>query len=130
MSHRETKISLGRKISDVCAFCQTLAAFTATSYSFDTHNASTVWNLMDLSTGEVSLLYNGSEVSEMIWIGPTDTSVLYVNGTNSEIDGGVELWVSDTSSFDEGYSFTPREDPTSDNPPGTKWLPFQRPYLA
>lgn len=39
----------------------------------------------------------------MIWIGPTDTSVLYVNGTNSEVDGGVELWVSDTSSFEDGY---------------------------
>ena len=80
---------------------KTLAAFTSTTYSFETHNESTVWNLMDLSTGQVSLLYNGSEISEMIWIGPTDTSVLYVNGTNSEVDGGVELWVSDTSSFEQ-----------------------------
>jgi hypothetical protein len=39
----------------------------------------------------------------MIWIGPTDTSVLYVNGTNSAVDGSVELWASDTSSFDKGY---------------------------
>jgi hypothetical protein len=81
---------------------KTLAAFTSTGYSFETHKTSTVWNLMDLSTGEISLLYNGSEISEMIWIGPTDTSVLYVNGTNGEVNGGVELWVSDTSSFEQG----------------------------
>jgi len=58
---------------------------------------------MDLNTGEISLLYNGSDISEMIWIGARDTSVLYVNGTNSDVEGGVELWVSDTSSFDQGY---------------------------
>lgn len=81
---------------------KTLAAFTATTYSFETHNASTVWNLMDLASGDISLLYNGSEISEMIWIGPTDTSILYVNSTNSEVDGGVELWASDTTSFDQG----------------------------
>ena len=57
---------------------------------------------MDLASGDISLLHNGSEVSEMIWMGATDTSVLYVNGTNGEIDGGVELWASDTSSFDRG----------------------------
>lgn len=89
-------------IIDAFHLYQDLAAFTATSYSFDTHKASTVWNLMDLKTGEVSLLYNGSEVAEMVWIGPTNTSVLYVNGTNREVDGGVELWVSDTSLFDKG----------------------------
>jgi hypothetical protein len=59
---------------------------------------------MDLNTGEISLLYNGSEISEMIWIGARDTSVLYVNGTNREVEGGVELWVSDTSNFDQGYA--------------------------
>lgn len=98
------RISTGSLGSNRSILCQTLAAFTSTSYSFDTHNTSTSWNLLDLNTGDISLLYNGSEISEMIWIGPTDTSVLYVNGTNSEVDGGVELWVSDTSSFDQGYS--------------------------
>jgi hypothetical protein len=58
---------------------------------------------MDLTTGDVSPLYNGSDISEMIWIGPTDTSVLYVNSSNSETDGSIELWVSDTSAFENGY---------------------------
>lgn len=62
---------------------------------------------MDLKTGELSPLYNGSEISEMIWIGPTNTSVLYVNSTNSEVDGSVELWASDTSSFDKRYGNGP-----------------------
>jgi hypothetical protein len=57
---------------------------------------------MNLKTGKVSLLHNGSDVSEMIWIGPKDTSVMYVNGSNSDVEGGVELWVSDTSAFDQG----------------------------
>ncbi len=87
---------------------------------------------MDLGTGEVSLLYNGSEISEMIWIGPTETSVLYVNGTNSEVDGGVELWVSDTSSFDQGYDSNRivRHDATSNTTSDTKLRQFQRLWLA
>ena len=55
---------------------------------------------MNLTSGEVSLLFNGSDISEMIWIGPTDTSVIYVNGTNEEEDGGISLYAADVTAFD------------------------------
>ena len=80
---------------------QEWAAFTSTNYSFETHESQTVWNLLNLTSGEVSLLYNGSEISEMVWVGPTDTSVLYVNGTNEEEDGGVSLYAGDVTAIDE-----------------------------
>jgi len=59
---------------------------------------------MDLKTGQVSVLTNDSNVSEIIWLGSKDTSVLYVNGTNAEVNGGVEIWVSDIGDFTNGYA--------------------------
>ena len=75
--------------------------FSSTNYSWETHESQIVWNLLNLTSGEVSLLYDGSEISEMVWIGPTNTSVLYVNGTNEEEDGGVSLYAGDVTAIDE-----------------------------
>lgn len=55
---------------------------------------------MNLTSGEVSLLFNGSDISEMVWIGPTDTSVIYVNGTNAEEDGGISLYAADVTAIE------------------------------
>lgn len=44
-------------------------------------------------------LTNDSNVSELTWLGATDSGLLYINGTNAEIPGGTEIWVSDTSDF-------------------------------
>jgi hypothetical protein len=35
----------------------------------------------------------------MIWIGATDTSVIYVNGTNDEENGGISLYAADVKAF-------------------------------
>jgi hypothetical protein len=59
------------------------------------------WELLDLKSGQISLLANDSNVSEIIWLGQ-GTSVLYVNGTNAEVPGGAELWISDTREFANG----------------------------
>jgi hypothetical protein len=74
---------------------------SSTNYSWETHETQTTWNLLNLTSGEVSLLYNGSEISEFFWIGSTDTSVLYVNGTNDEEDGGISLYAGDVTAIDE-----------------------------
>ena len=50
---------------------------------------------MRLSTGEVTELPFSDEVSEIVWVGPTNTSVLYINGTNEEIPGGITLYTAD-----------------------------------
>lgn len=54
---------------------------------------------MDLESGRITLLTNDSNVSEMIWLGSSNSALLYINGTNADIPGGVELWVSDTADF-------------------------------
>ncbi|GAB7364762.1 hypothetical protein MBLNU230_g5560t1 [Neophaeotheca triangularis] len=71
------------------------AVYSSSNYSFDTHESSTSWHLMKLPSGEISDLPFGADVAEMLWLGPTDTSVIYVNGTNEQIPGGVSMWSAD-----------------------------------
>ncbi|PWY68629.1 dipeptidyl peptidase V [Aspergillus heteromorphus CBS 117.55] len=77
--------------------------FSTSQYSFDTHSSHTWWSLIDLKSGEISTLTNDSHVSEVIWLGSDASTVLYINNTNAQIPGAVELWISDTSSFANGY---------------------------
>ncbi|KAJ5750545.1 hypothetical protein N7533_007573 [Penicillium manginii] len=76
-----------------------VALFSTAQYSFDTHSSSAWWSLIDLKSGKVSQLTNDSNVSELTWLGPTDSSLLYINGTNADVPGGVELWIADSSDF-------------------------------
>ncbi|CAG8389614.1 unnamed protein product [Penicillium salamii] len=76
-----------------------VALFSTSEYSWETHATSSWWSLLDLKTGKVTQLTNDSNVSELIWSGSSDSGLLYINGTNAEIPGGVEIWASDTSSF-------------------------------
>ncbi|OQE19643.1 hypothetical protein PENFLA_c018G09782 [Penicillium flavigenum] len=76
-----------------------VALFSTSEYSFETHATSSWWSLLDLETGKVTQLTNDSNVSELTWLGSTDSGLLYINGTNAEIPGGTEIWVSDTSDF-------------------------------
>lgn len=71
------------------------AVYTSTNYSFEEHEASTSWKLIHIPTGEITNLPWGSDVSEAVWVGSTDTSVLYINGTNDEVPGGVTLYTTD-----------------------------------
>ena len=50
---------------------------------------------MRLSIGEITDLPWSDDVSESVWVGPTDTSVLYLNGTNDDVPGGVTLYTAD-----------------------------------
>ncbi|KAF2752906.1 alpha/beta-hydrolase [Pseudovirgaria hyperparasitica] len=72
-----------------------LAVFTSTTYDWAEHEPSTTWNLLHVATGNISELPWGSEVSEVLWIGPTDTSVIYINRTNDEVSGGISIWSAD-----------------------------------
>lgn len=73
----------------------TWALYSSTNYSWEEHESSTAWKLMRLETGEISDLPWNSSVSEVVWVGPTNTSVLYVNGTNDDVPGGVTLYTAD-----------------------------------
>lgn len=58
---------------------------------------------MDLKSGNPTQLTNDSNVSEMIWLRSSDSGLLYINSTNADTPGGVELWVSDTADFVKSY---------------------------
>lgn len=75
------------------------AIFSTSSYSFEEHESTSQWKLMNLQTAVVSDLPAawGDEVSEIVWVGDTPTSVLYINGTNEEVAGGVTLWTADVA---------------------------------
>lgn len=55
---------------------------------------------MNLTSGAVSLLHSGGDIAEMVWVGASSTSVIYVNGTNEEDDGGVSLYSADVTAID------------------------------
>ncbi|KAJ5295378.1 hypothetical protein N7508_010199 [Penicillium antarcticum] len=76
-----------------------VALFSTSQYSFESHKTSSWWSLLDLESGKITQLTNDSNVSELIWLGSTDSGLLYINGTNADIPGGAEVWVSDTSDF-------------------------------
>ncbi|EHY59605.1 Dipeptidyl-peptidase 5 [Exophiala dermatitidis] len=80
-----------------------IGVFSATTYSWDLHKTHTVWNTLNLTSGEISLLYNGSEISEIVWVGPNDTSILYINGTNEEDNGGISIYGADITAIDQAY---------------------------
>ncbi|KAM0710499.1 hypothetical protein Q7P35_002862 [Cladosporium inversicolor] len=71
------------------------AVYTSTNYSFAEAASSTTWKLLNIKTGDISDLPFTSDVSEIAWVGSTNTSVLYLNGTNDEVPGGVTLWTTD-----------------------------------
>jgi hypothetical protein len=50
---------------------------------------------LNIPSGNITEAPFSSEVSEVVWIGDTDTSILYINGTNEDIVGGVSLYTAD-----------------------------------
>lgn len=76
---------------------------SASNYSFDEHASAASWYLVNIDSGEVSFLVDGSEISEIMWTGSENasTAVIYVNGTNAEGDGGVSLYSADVTSIDD-----------------------------
>jgi hypothetical protein len=53
-------------------------------------------NLIDLTTGAITESgLNASEINEVAWIPGSETGIIYINGTNEEIPGGVTIWVGD-----------------------------------
>ncbi|KAF1956044.1 hypothetical protein CC80DRAFT_414931 [Byssothecium circinans] len=74
----------------------TVALISTSQYSFDTHKSTSTWSLLDLNTGNITDSgFSPSEVNEIVWLPGTETGIIYINGTNDDIPGGVTLWVGD-----------------------------------
>jgi dipeptidyl aminopeptidase/acylaminoacyl peptidase len=71
--------------------------FSYSQYSFEEHgSAGSGMNLIDLTTGAITESgLNASEINEVAWIPGSETGIIYINGTNEEIPGGVTIWVGD-----------------------------------
>lgn len=80
---------------------QEFALFSASNYSFETKETSTVWNRLDLETGDISLWYSGADIAELVFAGPESSSIVYLNATNEEDNGGVSLYSADVSSIED-----------------------------
>ncbi|CAI6086719.1 unnamed protein product [Clonostachys chloroleuca] len=75
------------------------ALFTSTNYSWDAGKSKSVWNVLNLTTGDISVWGPASEISEIVFVGSKPTSILYLNGSNANGDG-VSLYTSDVASPD------------------------------
>jgi dipeptidyl aminopeptidase/acylaminoacyl peptidase len=73
------------------------ALFSSTSYNWTTAKATTGWYFLDVESGNTTKAPFGSEVSEVVWIGETEDSILYLNSSNEAIPGGVALYTADLS---------------------------------
>jgi hypothetical protein len=82
---------------------QDKALFSETKYNWTTAKAATAWYFLDTTSGNVTKAPFGSAVSEVIWVGDSQDSILYLNGTNEKIPGGVTLYTADLSAS----TFTP-----------------------
>ncbi|KAF8540673.1 dipeptidyl aminopeptidase [Trichophaea hybrida] len=78
-----------------------LALFPTDLYSFETHTKSTQFELLDIATGKTTVLTDDDNVTRMIWV--DDTTVIYINSTNSDIPGGYELWIAPVDNFASRY---------------------------
>jgi hypothetical protein len=73
------------------------ALFSSTSYNWTAAKATTGWYFIDVESGETTEAPFNSEVSEVVWIGETEDSILYLNSSNDQIPGGVTLYTADLS---------------------------------
>ncbi|KAL9025215.1 MAG: hypothetical protein Q9196_005922 [Gyalolechia fulgens] len=75
------------------------AIYTSTNYSFEDHESTTIWEQLNLRSGHVSTWSTDSNISEVVFVGPTNTSILYINATNEEGDGGISLYTADAANL-------------------------------
>lgn len=55
--------------------------------------------MIDLQSGKTTTLTDDSDIEEIIWLGSDNSTLLYINSTNAQVPGGVELWIADSSDF-------------------------------
>jgi dipeptidyl aminopeptidase/acylaminoacyl peptidase len=83
--------------------------FSETKYNWTTAKSTSTWYFLDTATGNTTKAPFGSAVSEVVWVGDSDDSILYINSTNDNIPGGVTLYTADLSAatFEPYATITP-----------------------
>lgn len=75
--------------------------FTSSSYSFETKKGKTIWNILDLKSGDISLWSDSADISEVVFVGDSPSSIIYLNSTNEQGDGGISLYAADASCIED-----------------------------
>ena len=75
----EVMLSAPRRSSAVPNSEGTLALFTVTTYSFETHSKSSEIRVLDLKSGQSKVLSNDLGASEPVWLGEEDL-ILWLKG--------------------------------------------------
>lgn len=78
---------------------QTLALFHSSTYSFEDHIKTSTWNLLNLNTGETTVIFDNDAVQEVVWL--NDNSIIYINGTSPGVKGGSGLWITQALNTDK-----------------------------
>jgi hypothetical protein len=58
------------------------ALYSSDAYSFDDGSETIKWWLMNIKSGEITKAPLEDDVNEAVWVGDTDTSILYVSSKN------------------------------------------------
>jgi hypothetical protein len=72
---------------------------------------------LDLEIGHVSVWYEGSDISEVVFVGPNATSLIYINSTNAEGDGDISLYHADAASLERAVLISSLPAPTEASRP-------------
>ncbi|OAK94225.1 alpha/beta-hydrolase [Phaeosphaeriaceae sp. SRC1lsM3a] len=80
------------------------ALFSEAKYNWTSAKTTTTWYFLDTKTGNTTKAPFNSAVSEVVWVGDSEDSILYINSTNEQIPGGVTLYTADLGA----EKFTPK----------------------
>lgn len=74
------------------------ALFSVSQYSFEKHRSSSKLQLLDVQSGAIKDSgLNTSEINEVVWLPGSKTGIVYINGTNEDVPGGVTIWIGDVA---------------------------------
>lgn len=93
----EVLLSAPRRSAAIPNAAGTLALFTVSTYSFETHEKTSEIRVLDLATGSSKLLSNDSKARSPIWLVENDL-VLWVKGGEK---GTTELVIGDAANPDK-----------------------------
>jgi hypothetical protein len=94
----EVLLSAPRRSSAVPNHAGTLAVFTVSTYSFHTHSKSSEIRVLDLKTGQTTLVTSDVRASEPCWLGE-ENIILWLKGGEK---GTTSLLLADADKWDVG----------------------------
>lgn len=106
----EVLLGTPRRSSAVPNASGTLAVYTQTSYSFESHSKTSEIRVLEISTGKSTLVTNDARASSPQWLGDSDQLVWLTSKTN----GNTSFIIGDAHEVDRTYTAGTVPGPVSD----------------